>query len=181
MNLQKKILFSRLFLNGARGHKVCIFFCTSDLTRVQKRINHICPLLQSVFRGIKLSEEWWVLLLSNLGVKPTWLLRETGNSALEAEPRIPPNQKNIFPLAIFKEKKCEKFYLIFFSFSFVSRTWNILNRTFFTFFSVKNEPLPSRCPGNGWPCFHRRRSGPWWSPAHRYLLGNHSVMSLSNA
>ena len=25
--------------------------------------------------------------------KPTWLLRETGNSALEADPRIPPNQK----------------------------------------------------------------------------------------
>ena len=29
----------------------------------------------------------------------TWLLRETGNSALEADPRIPPNQK--------KEKKRE--------------------------------------------------------------------------
>ena len=29
----------------------------------------------------------------NLGVKPTWLLRETGNLALEADPRVPPNQK----------------------------------------------------------------------------------------
>ena len=34
-----------------------------------------------------------MLLLSNLGVKPTRLLRETGNSALETDPRIPPNQK----------------------------------------------------------------------------------------
>ena len=30
---------------------------------------------------------------SNLGVKPTWLLRETGNWALEADPRISLNQK----------------------------------------------------------------------------------------
>ena len=28
--------------------------------------------------------------VGSLGVKPTWLLRETGNSALEADPRIPP-------------------------------------------------------------------------------------------
>ena len=28
-----------------------------------------------------------------VGVKPTWLLRETGYSALEADPRISPNQK----------------------------------------------------------------------------------------
>ena len=48
---------------------------------------------QPVFRWVKLSGEWWVLLYSNLGVKPTRLLRETGNSALEADPRIPPNQK----------------------------------------------------------------------------------------
>ena len=34
-----------------------------------------------------------MLLWSNLGVKPTWLLRETGNSALEADPRIPPNKQ----------------------------------------------------------------------------------------
>ena len=44
---------------------------------------------QPVFRWIKLSEEWRVLLWSNLGVKLTWLFRETGgNSALEADPRI---------------------------------------------------------------------------------------------
>ena len=48
---------------------------------------------QPVFRWMKLSEQWWVLLLlCNLGVKPTWLLWEMGNSALEADPRIPPNQ-----------------------------------------------------------------------------------------
>ena len=34
-----------------------------------------------------------MLLYSNLGVKPSWLLRDMGNSALEADPRIPPNQK----------------------------------------------------------------------------------------
>ena len=34
-----------------------------------------------------------MLLWSNLGVEPAWLLRETGNSALEADPRIPPNNK----------------------------------------------------------------------------------------
>ena len=34
-----------------------------------------------------------MLLWSHLGVKPTWLLRERGNSALDADPRIPPNQK----------------------------------------------------------------------------------------
>ena len=48
---------------------------------------------QPAFRWVKLSGEWGVLLKSNLGVKPTWLLRETGNSAPEADPRIPPNQK----------------------------------------------------------------------------------------
>ena len=32
---------------------------------------------------------------SNLGVKPTWLFGETGNSALEADSRILPNQKKI--------------------------------------------------------------------------------------
>ena len=48
---------------------------------------------QPVFRWVKLSGEWWVLLWSNLGLKPTWLLRETGNSALEADDRIHPNQK----------------------------------------------------------------------------------------
>ena len=36
-----------------------------------------------------------MLLQSNLGVEPKWLLRETGNSALEADPRVPPNQKNM--------------------------------------------------------------------------------------
>ena len=35
-----------------------------------------------------------MLLLSTQGVKPTGLLRETGNSDLEADPRVPPNQKN---------------------------------------------------------------------------------------
>ena len=34
-----------------------------------------------------------MLLLSKLGVKPAWLLGETGNSVLEADPRIPPNPK----------------------------------------------------------------------------------------
>ena len=34
-----------------------------------------------------------MLLWGNLGVKPTWLLRETGNSALEADLRILPDQK----------------------------------------------------------------------------------------
>ena len=32
--------------------------------------------------------------VEQLSVEPTWLLRETGTSALEADPRIPPNQKN---------------------------------------------------------------------------------------
>ena len=32
-----------------------------------------------------------MLLKRNLGVKPTWLFRETGNSAPEADPRNPPN------------------------------------------------------------------------------------------
>ena len=50
-------------------------------------------LAQPAFRWVKLFGEWWVLLLSNLGVKPTWLLRETGNSAPEADPRIPPNKQ----------------------------------------------------------------------------------------
>ena len=49
---------------------------------------------QPVFRSVKLSWEWWVLLKNNLGVKPTWLLRETGNLAPRGwHPRIPPNQK----------------------------------------------------------------------------------------
>ena len=33
-----------------------------------------------------------MLLWSNLGVKPAWLLGEMGNSALEADTRIPPNK-----------------------------------------------------------------------------------------
>ena len=40
--------------------------------------------------------------MSNLGVKPTWLLKETGNSALEAEPRIPPNPKK-YPTKYFSK------------------------------------------------------------------------------
>ena len=36
-----------------------------------------------------------MLLLSNLDEKPTWLLSETGNSSLEADPMVPPNQ-NIY-------------------------------------------------------------------------------------
>ena len=50
---------------------------------------------QPVFRWIKLSDEWWVLLLSNLGVKPTGLLGEKGNSVLEADLSINPNQKKV--------------------------------------------------------------------------------------
>ena len=45
-----------------------------------------------------------MLLLSNKGIKPTWLLRETGNSALEADPRIPPNKKKTYNLANFVVK-----------------------------------------------------------------------------
>ena len=48
---------------------------------------------QPVFRWVKLSGEWWVLVYSELGVKPPWLLREMGNSAPEADPRIPSKQK----------------------------------------------------------------------------------------
>ena len=47
--------------------------------------------------SFQMGKTFWVVVSaaveSNLGVKPTWLLRETGNSALEADPRIPPNQK----------------------------------------------------------------------------------------
>ena len=50
---------------------------------------------QPVFRWVKLSEKWWVRLQSNLGVKLTWLLRETGNSAPDADLRIPPNKNKI--------------------------------------------------------------------------------------
>ena len=35
-----------------------------------------------------------MLLWSNLGVKPTWLFGKTGNSAFQADHRIPPNQKD---------------------------------------------------------------------------------------
>ena len=45
-----------------------------------------------------------MLLESNLGAKPTWLLGETGNLALEADPRIPPNQKK-YGIMI-QHKKC---------------------------------------------------------------------------
>ena len=38
---------------------------------------------------------------SNRGAKPTWLLRETGHSGLEADPRVSPNQKK-------KLQKCER-------------------------------------------------------------------------
>ena len=38
-----------------------------------------------------------MLLQGNQDVKPTWLLRETGNLALEADLRIPPNQKKTLP------------------------------------------------------------------------------------
>ena len=34
-----------------------------------------------------------MLLQSNQGIEPTWLLRETGTSALEADPRVPPYKK----------------------------------------------------------------------------------------
>ena len=52
---------------------------------------------QPVFRWVKLSGDWRVLLQSSLGVKPTWLLREAGNSALEADPKIPlNNNKKLF-------------------------------------------------------------------------------------
>ena len=34
------------------------------------------------FQSEKPSREWWVMLLSNQGVNPTWLLKETGNLAL---------------------------------------------------------------------------------------------------
>ena len=60
---------------------------------------------QPVFRWVELSGEWWELLLSNLGVKPTWLLRETGNLPLEADPRIPPNQEWIGSVAHVKMEK----------------------------------------------------------------------------
>ena len=36
-----------------------------------------------------------MLLESNQGVKPKWILRETGNFALEADPGIAANQKKI--------------------------------------------------------------------------------------
>ena len=36
-----------------------------------------------------------MLLWSNLGVRPTWLLGETGNSALEDDPRILPGKKKL--------------------------------------------------------------------------------------
>ena len=48
---------------------------------------------QPVFRWVKLSGEWGVLLYSNLDIKPTWLLSETGNLAIKADPRVPQNQK----------------------------------------------------------------------------------------
>ena len=50
---------------------------------------------QPVFRWVKLYGVWRVLLWNNLVIKPTLLLGEPGNSAFEADPRIPPNQKNI--------------------------------------------------------------------------------------
>ena len=43
------------------------------------------------------SGEWWVLLCSNQGVKPILLLRETGNSALEADPMQNPFKPWISP------------------------------------------------------------------------------------
>ena len=49
----------------------------------------------------------------NLGVKPTWLLRETENSDLEADPRIPPNQK----YTINKKKSKKKATLFYFYFA----------------------------------------------------------------
>ena len=42
--------------------------------------------------------------------KPTWLLGETGNPALEADSRIPPNQKNAFG----QERNCSLAGLIYF-------------------------------------------------------------------
>ena len=56
---------------------------------------------QPVFRWIKLSGDRWVPLSSNQGVKPTGLLRETGNWALEADPRIHPDQKMLLGWALF--------------------------------------------------------------------------------
>ena len=47
---------------------------------------------QPVYSWIKPSGEWRVLLWSNLGLKPTWLLRETWKSAPEADPKILSNQ-----------------------------------------------------------------------------------------
>ena len=37
------------------------------------------------------------------GVKPTWLLGETGNSAPEADPRIPQNKKKSILLFLTKD------------------------------------------------------------------------------
>ena len=57
--------------------------------------------------SFQMGKTFWVVVSaaveSNLGVKPTWLLRETGNSALEADPRIPPNQKK-------NTKQCHLYY-----------------------------------------------------------------------
>ena len=41
-----------------------------------------------------------MLLQSNLGARPAGLLRETGNLAFEADPRIPPNPKKMLFLEV---------------------------------------------------------------------------------
>ena len=56
-----------------------------------------------------------MLLESNLVVKPTWLLRETGNSALEADPRTFPNQKKLYKFILYLFGIFEKnIYFVFF-------------------------------------------------------------------
>ena len=66
---------------------------------------------QPVFRWITLSEEWWVLLQGNQGVKPKWLLRKTGNSASEADHRIPPKKQQKKKQIWFRQQMCTSFTL----------------------------------------------------------------------
>ena len=90
---------------------------------------------QPVFRWVKLSGEWWVLLLSNLGVKLTWLLRETGNSALEADPRFPPTKKLLDLAGVFLLLIPYIYPLISYSDPF--RIWHLL--THFQILTLSNS------------------------------------------